>query len=603
MERCIGKEYMKYTRLTDSQSVINAITSLKGSVCLDTETDSLDPHKAHLIDVQMSTNDPEHVVCFSAELAHNLTLLSKSLTYVAQNYAYDVHVLYRHGLDLRDRYWEDTMLMCHLVDENVSSSLSENVKKLWGDSYKDVFWEKYSSYEEAPQAERDEYACKDVYYTHKWWVMLWGKLEEEQIPDTLVAHIHDLSAVLLDTSIEGILVDRMYLETLGAKLSTELATLQPQMRSCVEWQVNSIEMGEWVKNIEAYKTEKGKMNAKRPVFSFDSTKQLQHLLYSRLQLEVQRNEKTKAPSTDEASLRNLEGQHPLIPLLLEYREKSKILNTYIQGTLERIDYATDRIYPGFRVNGTATGRISHSNPNLGQLPRKGGIRAIYRPDDLYSFVSADYSQLEICLAAHFTHDANLLAIVREGASQHDITANSLAISRNDAKRVNFAMMYGCSAYKIHKLLGVSIPEGEYLWKKYWDTYIGVKKLMDECASKVDSGLPIVTPYGRKRRFPKSEEKRPVWDKAYRQAFNALIQGTGADITSEALYLVDAQLKEKNIGRALLSVHDEILVRVKDTDVSVAKDILKHTMEGVGKRLQLIIDLKVEVSEGMKRWED
>lgn len=260
-----------------------------------------------------------------------------------------------------------------------------------------------------------------------------------------------------------------------------------------------------------------------------------------------------------------------------------------------------RIYPSFNVCGTATGRISHSNPNMGNLPSSCGIRGIFIPDPGFVFVSADFSQLEVCISAHFTRDANLLKIVNEGASMHDITAAGLNIKRELAKTLNFAMGYGCSHFKVAKTLGVSAAEGKKAYDKYWETYSGQKRVMDECSRKVDSGEPIVNPFGRRRRF--EVKKRPGWDSAYRQAWNALVQGTGSDLTSRALYLADEKLRESGIGRALFSVHDEIICQAKKEFSNEAERVLIDTMEFVGHEIGLTVCLKAQGSGPCDRWVD
>jgi DNA polymerase I-like protein with 3'-5' exonuclease and polymerase domains len=196
---------------------------------------------------------------------------------------------------------------------------------------------------------------------------------------------------------------------------------------------------------------------------------------------------------------------------------------------------------------------------------------------------------------------NLLRIVNEGASQHDITASSLGIPRDIAKNVNFACQYGAGAYKLSKMLGVTNIEGEKALAKYWETYSGQKKVMDECSAKVDAGQPIINPFGRRRRFEKMQRKG--WDSAYRQAWNALVQGTGSDCTSRAFYLADRALRNRSIGKGLFTVHDEIIIQAKIGCEAEAEKILLDTMSYVGVELGLTISLKAQGSGPMERWLD
>lgn len=590
---------MIYERLHDAGDISSLIQRLNKSssfVVIDTETTGLNPQTDTLIDIQLSGVGEDEAYIFPAIYAH--WLMDVTIPFVAHNYKFDCHMLVKAGVDLRDRQWRDTMIMHHLVDENSSHSLEDIVKELWQDNYKEEFWSKHSSYLAAPQQERDIYACKDIVYTRKLYNLLVGKIIEESLCD-LDCHVHYLAKCLLNTEINGVRVDEPYLMDMGIKLSTRVEELKVSLREHTKYAVDAIECEMWEKELAKRKTDIGKSRVVKPEFNFDSSKQLQDLLYSKLSLPVQKNEKTKQITTGEDALLRLKDLHPVITDLLEYKTIQKIYNTYIMGTLERKH--KDRIYPSFNVNGTATGRISHSNPNLGQLPREGGVRGIYVPDEGCVFISADYDQLEVTLAAHFTQDKNLLKIVHEGASQHDITAAALGIDRQTAKTVNFALQYGATHFKLSKILGVSMSKAQEAFVRYWDTYSGQKALMEECRQKVDKGESIITPYGRRRRFPVLQ--RQAWDGAYRQAYNALIQGTGADITSSAFYEVDTHLRYKGIGNAVLTVHDEILIQCKIEHAKEAEYLLLDQMISIGEQLNLSVPLKAKGSGPMYRWDD
>jgi DNA polymerase-1 len=351
-----------------------------------------------------------------------------------------------------------------------------------------------------------------------------------------------------------------------------------------------------------------------------SNKQLLRLFYEELKLPVQFGESKKdkktgkykkpQPTVDAKALAALKDLHPIADELRYFRAFDKAYGTYVEGILSKM--VDGRIYPSFNVTGTDTGRISHSDPNMGNLPSAkkakeldephlAGLRGMFIPDPGCVLISADFSQLEVCLSAHFTRDANLLRIINEGVSQHDITAEGLGIERSLAKTVNFGMQYGCSYKKVAKVLKVSDQEGKRAYDKYWETYSGQKARMDECAAKVDRGEPIINPFGRRRRF--EVRKRESWDSAYRQAWNALVQGTGSDCTSRAFYLADASLRRRGIGRALFTVHDEILIQARAEHAEEAQAILVEAMISVGKEIGLTVPLKAEASGAMERWSD
>jgi DNA polymerase-1 len=238
------------------------------------------------------------------------------------------------------------------------------------------------------------------------------------------------------------------------------------------------------------------------------------------------------------------------------------------------------------------------------MPSRGDwtkIRGIFIPDTGNKFITCDYSQLEVTIAAHFSQDKNLLKIVFEGASQHDITAEGLGVERSLAKSINFAMQYGAGVDKIRSILQCTKKEAELALNKYWETYSGLKKLIDACHKKVDLGEPIINPFGRVRHFDKVDN-RPKWDKAYRQAFNSLIQGTGADICHTAYYRLNKELSRLNIGRTVFEVHDEIVISAKDGHYEQATELLKTNMVSVGNDIKLTVPLSVEASEPLDRWE-
>lgn len=571
----------------------------KSYVVLDTETTSKIPHEAKLIHIQMSGFEEGDVYMFGAEFAP--LLLGLHVLQVWQNFKYDWEVLYHHGVDLRGKPMVDTMLLDHLRDENSEHSLEYFVQKNYGDNYKEAFWEKHKAYQEALFEEQLQYACQDILYTDKFYQFQLAELAKQSIPGSIIQHVHRLALALFDTELSGIAVDLPYTIEKGRQLQDKSRQLSTDLFTAVKEEVDEMQVTAWIKEIDLRKTPKGKQRVLKPSFNFDSSTQLKTLLYEKLKLPVQTNQKTHKPSTDDFALATLEGLHPVITPLRSYRETQKIYTSYIEGTLERV--RGGRIYPSFSVNGTKTGRISHSSPNLGQLPREGGIRGIYKADENHVILSADYKQLEVVLAAHFSQDKNLLKVVFEGASLHDITAEGLGIKRDTAKTINFALQYGAGVGKIQSILCVNREEAEGALEKYWEVYAGLKGLIDRCHRCVAEGAPIVNPYGRCRRFPKEFETKWQLYKAQRQSFNALIQGTGGDITSEAFSNIAEKMCGMQAGKALFTVHDEVLVMPTKTSIERTSELVRTEMVGVGKRLGLTVPLSVELSEPCERWAD
>lgn len=595
---------MQFKRLTERSDVVDLVqwhNKHSAFIVLDTETSDKEPRKAHLIDIQISGKTSDEVIIFEAKFADVLKLVHKDrVSFVAHNYKYDAHVLYLHGVDLRQHHWRDTLLLGHLCDENRESySLGSYVKEYWNDPYKEEFWERNSSYEEAAKDEAEKYACLDIYYTHKLYALLTQSLDEQSIGASLVDDIHRLQAGLLRTEIEGLKVDVPYLSDLGATLKSRIDELEPQMRRCVKDEIELLELAAWAEEIKKRKSDRGKARVQRPLFSFNSAPQMQTLLYRFLSLPVQYNEKTKTISTDYASLEKIKSLHPIVGLVQENRDLQKVYGAYIEGTVDRLD--NGRIYPQFRVNGTKGARISHSNPNLGQMPSSGGVKGIYVPDDGELFSEFDYSQLEVCIEAHLTQDKNLLDIVCNGASKHDITAAGLGIPRSLAKTVNFAMQYFCGPKKVASILGVSLAEGQHAWNKFWETYPGPKILKAYTDKCIDDGIPLVDLFGRNRRF--AYRKRREWDKDYRSGYNFIVQSPGGQLTNNAFYKANERLRFASWGKAVLTVHDSILASLRMAHQEPAAESVARLMVNEGGLINLSVPLKVSSQLGMPRWLD
>lgn len=592
---------MKFQRLTTSNDIIGLIDDINRCckyVIIDTETDSEDPRKANLIDIQLSGLTEQEVFIFDFKWASSLYGLSPKLELVGHNYKYDAHVLFRHKVDLLDRSWKDTIIIGHLLDENRESySLDSYVQELWKDNYKEKFWSKYKSYQESSEEDRLIYACSDIYYQRKLFEFQQASIKQQGLPESLITQSHSLQASLIRTEIEGICVDKDYLTNKGIEIKTELVELQPKLRQQVESEVTSVELELWDKDLSKYKTDRGRKGCVRPIFSFQSSKQLSMLLYEQLELPKQYNEKTKSISTDYESLLNLKEYHLIIDLIIRDRELQKTYGAYIEGTLDRM--INERIYPEFRVNGTATGRISSANPNMQQLPKEGGIRGIYIPNTGNVVISADYSSLEVYISANLTKDPNLVRIVRDGLSMHDITAEGVGVPRDVAKQLNFAEQYGCGPGKVSKIVHKPLNVANEIHKRYWDTYSGQRDLMQWCAKQVDLGNPIVTAWGRRRRFEKKDRNK--FDKAYRQAWNFLVQSTGADCTQLAYSIFDNHLRSSKKGRAWFPVHDEVIAEVKPEYAEEELKKLCLIMTEVGYKAKLDIPLKAEPSEPSERW--
>lgn len=568
-------------------------------IALDCETTGLDYFRDHILSFTFTPAGSE--IAYFAPGDFKAALSKCQVPVVLHNFKFDFHMFFRAGIDLRNlglRY--DTIILDHLLDENNPHGLDDIVQRRYGDTYKEVFWNTYKTFEEAPRPAQIEYACKDVLYTDRICRDTLTDLTKDGIPASLITHVNNLALTLYDTEINGVRVDLPYVAGLAESLSAKINDLKTKLYSRVELECQMVENELFEKELEKRKTPKGKLSVKRPRFSFDSPAQLGALLYDHLSLPIQLN-KQRNRTTDDEALERLESYHPVVSAIREYRAYQKVFTSFIEGTLEKV--RDSKIYPTFNACGTVTGRISSSNPNLQQLPSSGGVRGIYVPKEGYVFISRDYSQLEIVIAAHFSQDKNLFRIVLEGASQHDITAQGLGIDRAKAKMINFAMLYGAGVSKIKSILGCNDAEAQEALNKYWNTYPGLKSFISECHLRVDRGLPMITPFGRRRHFPKKFQSHWEKERAKRQAANSVIQSTGADCTNESFYTIDKVLRRQGTGRALLLVHDEVIIEVRKDRAEEADERLGQIMSSIGVKVQLTLPLKTSSSGPMVRWED
>lgn len=591
---------MLITRL-QSRAEIHALIQHHNTVgkpiAIDTETTGLNRFKDKVTSIIIEGYEDESAAIFNPEFMSLLNELTVPV--ILQNFKFDFTMLYP---TVEFKYgFRDTMLMHNLYNENLPHGLDFMVQDWFKDNYKEEFWGKYKKFGDAPLQEQDEYAGKDVIYTKKIYNKLCLELEAIGIPYTLIRYIHDFAYSLWCTELEGVNLDVVQTLIKGFGLKRRLKTLLSSLRDIVPIEIRCLEMQYYVEELIERKTEKGKSGVVRPIFNFGSGAQLRDLIYGLLKLPIQYSEDNK-PTLDDNALNVLKDLHPLVAHLREYRELDKIYGSFIEGILEQ--HHEGKIHPSFNINGTVTGRISCSAPNLQQLPSSGGIRSIIKPREGHRFISCDYGQLEVTLAAHFSLDANLLKVIHEGVSLHDITAQGLGIERSHAKTINFAIQYGAGISKIQSILKCDEKRAEQILQKYWETYPGLKSLMDTCHSHVDNGTPLINPFGRQRRFgiTKASKKWEI-SAAKRQAFNSLIQGTGADITNTAFTLISKELRESQEGRGLFVIHDEILIEVLTQHTKKWDTRLKAVMVQVGKDLNLQVPLTVDSSGPMDCWLD
>jgi DNA polymerase-1 len=346
-------------------------------------------------------------------------------------------------------------------------------------------------------------------------------------------------------------------------------------------------------------------------FNISSPKQLGDILFIRLKLdENAKMTKTRQFITNEEILQRLVHKHPIVDKVLEYRGLKKLLSTYVEALPLLVSRKTGRIHTSYNQAVAATGRLSSNNPNLQNIPvrdeRGRELRKAFVPEKDHIFLSADYSQIELRLMAHLSQDAGMIADFLSGNDIHAATASKIfgvdikdvtREMRGRAKTANFGIIYGISSYGLSERLTIGRKEAKELIDGYFNSYPGVKTYMDESIRKArDKGF-VTTMLGRKRHLPDIHSRNQVVrGNAERNAINAPIQGSAADIIKIAMVRIHERIeKEKLLSKMILQVHDELIFETVIPELEQLRELVIHEMSNA---VELSVPLKVDWGTGM-----
>ena len=463
----------------------------------------------------------------------------------------------------------DTLLAAYLLDPaKVNFSLEE------------LSWEYLGSYS---NMQLDETAKTDAVFKLK--PILEAQLKEKELLELFFKVEMPLAAVLAGMELKGVKIDTGVLKELSVKMQTRTQEL--------------------IEKIYALAQEE---------FNINSPKQLSRILFEKLKLPVVKKTKTGV-STDEEVLNKLASQHPLPAMLLEYRQLVKLTSTYIDALPELINPSTGRVHTSFNQTGTETGRLSSSSPNLQNIPIKTELgrrirRAFVASNQNFSLLCADYSQIELRILAHLSGDENLIRAFKKDEDIHKLTASLIFNQkitevtnemRDTAKRVNFGIIYGISAYGLAKDLGVGQEKAQDFIDAYFLRYPKVRNLCDAQIKKARKDGFVTTILGRRRYLPQiNSANNTLRQFAERQAINAPVQGSAADLIKLAMINIQRGLDRKKLqSRLTLQVHDELVFDCPDAEVNQMQELVRQTMENV---LPLSVPVKVSITAG-KNWLD
>lgn len=350
-------------------------------------------------------------------------------------------------------------------------------------------------------------------------------------------------------------------------------------------------------------------------FNVGSPRQLGDVLFNRLNLpKPVKYGKGRMISTAVDVLEELAESFPIARMVLDYRQLTKLKSTYVDALPALINPATGRLHTTFGQTGTATGRLSSANPNLQNIPIRTelgrGIRAAFIADPGHVLLTADYSQIELRLLAHFSGDPLLVAAYRRGEDIHTLTASQvfgvppLMVTpdhRRQAKVVNFGIVYGLSPFGLSQNLGIPTAEAKRFIENYFEKYAGVRKFIDKTLEEARRDLKVKTLFGRLRPIPDINSKNPNQRGfAERTAVNTPLQGTAADLIKIAMIRIDQAIRERELkSRMTLQVHDELVFEVPEAEIDIVRSLVREYMEKVH---DLEVPLQVEIGVG-QNWRD
>jgi len=577
------KDYKKFFKMIEENEIIS----------VDFETTSLDPYEADLVGVAICVKPFEAYFLNLYkedkrwEITEELVNILSKKKIVGQNLKYDVSVLKVNGFNLKELYF-DTMIAAYLLNPDSRRFNLDDLAKEYLDykttKYKEIMGNnnksdlKLLTLGDMDKKTVADYAGEDADIAYRLFEVLKPKLEEfDLIPLFEKIEIPTIN-VLAEMEVNGVYFDLKELKELEEEYNKKLDSLLSEMQRMAGYNFNP-----------------------------NSPKQVGELLYDHLGLKGKRKTKSGSYSTDADSLEALKDDHPIIEKLLEYRKYQKLLSTYIVAIPKLVNKKTGRIHTSFNQTGTATGRLSSSEPNLQNLPIRDEegerIRKTLKAQkDSYCILSADYSQIELRVLAHITKDPTLIDAFKNDKDVHALTAAAIfgvdlkdvdQNMRRIGKTVNFALIYGSSAYGLSENLGISVEDAKNFINKYFDTYKKVKESQEESLKLAKQNGYVETIFGRKRFLKNIKTSK---SELRRIAINAPIQGSAADIMKLAMINLYNELPKE--AKLILQVHDEVLIELPEKIANKVAKTVKYCMENA---VKLEVPLKVDVTIG-KSWQ-
>ncbi|QBA63282.1 DNA polymerase I [Muriicola soli] len=569
----------------------------QNKVCFDTETTSLNPLQAELVGIAFSWEAGKgFYLPFPEDRKEADDLLEKlhpffsstEIEKVGQNLKYDIKVLRKYGVEVKGPLF-DTMLAHYLINPDMRHNmdvLSETYLNYTPVSITELIGKKGKnqlSMRDVPLEQQTEYAVEDADITLQLAQHFQKELKEAKTMELFKDIEIPLLRVLADMEMEGINLDQEFLNSLSEQLDTDIKTLEEKIYQ---------EAGE--------------------TFNIGSPKQLGEILFDKLKL-VDKPKKTKTGqySTAEDVLSYLAKDHQIIRDVLEYRGLAKLKSTYVDALPNQVEASTGRVHTDYMQTVAATGRLSSNNPNLQNIPirteRGRQVRKAFVPrDENYTLLAADYSQIELRIIAALSDEDTMIEAFKNGEDIHASTASKVfniplkevtREQRGNAKTVNFGIIYGVSAFGLSNQTDLSRTEAKELIDTYYKTYPKLRRYMADQVDFAREHGYVQTVLGRRRYLKDiNGSNAVVRGAAERNAINAPIQGSAADIIKIAMIDIHKKLEEGNYKtKMLLQVHDELVFDVFKPELEKVKKMIKSSMESAYK-LKVPLDVELGVGE-------
>ena len=596
----IGNNYSNILTLGDLNTLLEKCNKNK-SFSFDTETDSVDPIDANLVGVSFGISEheayyiPVNHKSLNSEIDVDILIKklrdlfsNEKLTVIGQNIKYDINVLSKYDVKFKCSI-EDTLIMSYINDSTGKHDLDSLADKYLGIQtikYTDLVGtgSKQKLLSDLESEDVYKYACEDADITLQLYNIFKDKLNKLKSQKILYQDIElPLVKILSIMELNGVKIDQKKLSTLSKKITS---------------------------NIEI--TEKKIYKIVGNEFNISSPKQLQEIFYNQMNLPVLKKTPKGQPSTSEDVMIDLSEQHELPRLVLEFRNLSKLKNTYTDKLNQNVNKRTERLHTSYNQTVTITGRLSSSNPNLQNIPIKTqngrDIRKAFVAEKGFVIISADYSQIELRVMAHLSKDKSLLHSFKNDEDIHSATAREIfsingepnSEQRRVAKTINFGLIYGISSFGLAKQLRIENSEAKDFIDKYFNKYSGVKDFMEDIKVKAKKEGYVTTMSGRRIFLPNiTHSNFQVRSAAERTAINAPIQGTAADILKVAMIEINNWIESQDDNiKMLMQVHDELVFETKKNYVEKATSTINDLMSNSYK---LDVPLQVDIGQG-ENWD-